>query len=219
MTSPGPRIVPLGEAAVTVSWGDTVSPGLNATVLQAAATIHAAPPPGFLDLVPAYAALTVYYDPLHVDYAAMADHLAALVARAGAEDSVPSPPRQHEIPVRYDGPDLDEVARQVGLPVPEVVARHLAPTYRVFLLGFVPGFAYLGELDPLLVLSRRGTPRKRVPTGSVAIAGAQTAVYPLDTPGGWHLIGSTSVSLFDPDRTQPSLLQPGDLVQFVEDRG
>lgn len=219
MTGPGPRIVPLGEAAVTVSWGDAVSPALNATVLQAAATIHAAPPPGFLDLVPAYASLTVYYDPLHVDHAAMATQLAALVARASAEDAVPALPREHEIPVRYDGPDLDEVARQVGLPVQEVVARHRAPVYRVFLLGFVPGFAYLGELDPRLVLSRRGTPRKRVPTGSVAIAGAQTAVYPLDTPGGWHLIGSTSVSLFDPDRAQPSLLQPGDLVQFVEDRG
>jgi inhibitor of KinA len=219
MTSPGPRIVPLGEGAVTVSWGDTVSPSLNATVLQAAATIHAAPPLGFLDLVPAYAALTVYYDPLHIDYAAMAAQLADLVALAGAEASVPPLAREHEIPVRYDGPDLDEVARQVGLSVQEVVARHRAPTYRVFLLGFVPGFAYLGELDPRLVLSRRGTPRKRVPTGSVAIAGAQTAVYPLDTPGGWHLIGSTSVSLFDPDRDQPSLLQPGDLVQFVEDRG
>jgi inhibitor of KinA len=219
MTGPSPRIVPLGEAAVTVSWGNAVRLDLHATVLQAAATIRADAPPGFLDLVPAYAALTVYYDPLHVDYAAMAARLGDLVASAGAADSVASLPREHEIPVRYDGPDLDEVARQVGLPVPEVVARHRAPTYRVFLLGFVPGFAYLGELDPRLVLSRRGTPRKRVPTGSVAIGGAQTAVYPLDTPGGWHLIGSTSVSLFDPHRAQPSLLQPGDLVRFVEDRG
>jgi KipI family sensor histidine kinase inhibitor len=216
MSTSSPRIVPLGESAVTLSWGDTVSLETNATVLRAAAVIRAAGIEGVTDLVPAYSALSVFYDPLHIDYETMASRLAQLVDTAGSPDAAPSPPREHEIPVYYDGPDLEEVARLTGLPAAEVIARHKAPTYRVFLLGFVPGFAYLGELDGRLVLPRRGTPRKRVAAGSVGLAGAQTAVYPLDTPGGWHLIGRTTVSLFDPARAEPSLFRPGDLVRFVE---
>lgn len=218
MSSSPPRIVPLGESAVTLIWGDIVSLETNATVLRATAVIRAAGIEGITDLVPAYSALTVFYDPLHIEYEAMATRLAQLVEAVDGTDSTAAHPREHEIPVWYDGPDLEEVARLTGLPTAEVIARHMAPTYRVFLLGFVPGFAYLGELDAKLVLPRRGTPRKRVAAGSVGLAGAQTAVYPLDTPGGWHLIGRTTVSLFDPARPEPSLFQPGDLVRFVEGR-
>lgn len=218
MSTPPPRMVPLGESAVTLSWGDSVSLETNAIVLRAAAVIRAADIEGVTDLVPAYSALSVFYDPLHIEYETMAKRLSDLVDTTGDSDSAPTRPREHEIPVSYDGPDLEEVARLTGLPAAEVIARHMAPTYRVFLLGFVPGFAYLGELDARLVLPRRGTPRKRVAAGSVGLAGAQTAVYPLDTPGGWHLIGRTTVSLFDPARAEPSLFQPGDLVRFVEDR-
>ncbi|HLB54334.1 MAG TPA: 5-oxoprolinase subunit PxpB, partial [Gemmatimonadales bacterium] len=118
------------------------------------------------------------------------------------------------IPVRYDGPDLEEVSARTSLTREEVIRRHTAPEYLVYLLGFAPGFGYLGDLDPALILPRRSAPRTRVPAGSVAIAGAQTAVYPLETPGGWHLIGRTTLSLFDPRRDPPALLAPGDRVRF-----
>lgn len=215
MTLPPPHITPLGDSAVTLSWGDAVSDELNRRVLGAMQAIESAALPEITDLVPAYAALTVWYDPLHLDYQEMAVRLATLAASADPADTAGGSRREHEIPVRYDGPDLEEVARQVGMTRAEVIECHAARTYRVYLLGFVPGFGYLGELDPRLVLPRRGTPRKVVPAGTVAIAGAQTAVYPLDTPGGWHLIGHTAVAMFDPDRAEPSLLRPGDDVRFI----
>lgn len=202
---------------MTLSWGSTVAPELNREVHRAAAAIRTAAIPEVVDIVPAYAALTVFYDPLHVGFEEMAARLLALTARGSVDESTAPAPTEHRIPVCYDGPDLDEVARQTGLPAAEVIARHAAREYRVYLLGFVPGFAYLGELDPALVVPRRATPRKRVPAGSVAIAGAQTAVYPLDTPGGWHLIGRTTIPIFDPARTPASLLRSGDLVRFVSE--
>lgn len=215
MNDPIPTIHALGESAITLSWGSTVSLELNARVHRAAAGIRAADLPAIVDVVPAYAALTVFYDPLHTDFTEMADRLHQLAAASTEPGAPASNPIEHAIPVVYDGPDLEEVARQTGLKVSEVVQRHTAREYRVYLLGFVPGFAYLGELDPALVVPRHGSPRKRIPAGSVAIAGSQTAVYPLDTPGGWHLIGRTPVSVFDPARDPAALFRPGDLVRFV----
>jgi len=122
--------------------------------------------------------------------------------------------RLHVIPVRYGGMDLEAVANSTGLSTAEVIARHSNREYSVDLLGFVPGFAYLSELDASLQLPRRAEPRSRVAAGSVAIAGAQTAVYPLDTPGGWHIIGRTETPMFDPAREQPALLRAGDTVRF-----
>lgn len=209
-----PVIHPLGESALTLTWGTAVSAALNAQVHAAAAVIRAASLESVEELVPGYAALTVCYDPLHTDCAGLTDQLHALLAAASPEAIAPPSGRDHLIPVHYDGADLGEVARLTGLSRAEVVRRHTEPWYHVYLLGFAPGFAYLGDLDPALVLARRGTPRTRVPAGSVAIAGAQTAVYPLDTPGGWHLIGRTDVVLFDPDATPAALLQPGDRVRF-----
>lgn len=213
MSPPLPRLHPLGESAITLTWGSTVDPGTNALVHAAAQRIRDADLPPVIELVPGYAALTVCYDPLHTDYADLEAVLTTL-----ASDLVPAESagggRDHVIPVVYDGADLGEVARLAGMSRDEVMRRHAAPWYQVYLLGFAPGFAYLGDLDPALVLARRGTPRKRVPAGSVAIAGAQTAVYPLDTPGGWHLLGRTSVRLFDPAARPPTLLQPGDRVRF-----
>lgn len=214
MTGADPVLTPLGESAITLAYGNVVDPALNARVLRAAAAVRQAGLPAVRELVPAYAALTVWYDPLHVDAATMIEQLARVVRHADALPDHELAGREHRIPVRYDGPDLDEVARQTGLSRAEVVRRHAAPWYRVYLLGFAPGFAYLGDLDPALALARRGTPRKRVPAGSVGIAGAQTAIYPLDTPGGWHLIGHAEVTCFDPERSPPSLFQPGDRVRF-----
>ena len=209
-----PRVWPLGDGAVTVTLGDRAEPALVHRVQALAAALRAARLDAVQDVVPGYAALTVYYDPLHTDHATIARRVLDLVSSAG-EAPPPVPGREHRIPVRYDGPDLDEVARRTGLTVAEVIARHSAPQYEVLLLGFVPGFAYLGELDPALVLERRAEPRLRVLPGSVAVAGRQTAVYPVATPGGWHLIGRTDLRVFDPAADPPARLAAGDRVRFV----
>lgn len=214
MSLPRPAVSPLGESAITLTWGNTVSGELNRLVHAAAALLRTSALPAIEELVPGYAALTVVYDPLHTEYEDLVAGLLAELETSRVPDPARGQGRDHVIPVVYDGVDLGEVGRLTGLSREEVIRRHAAGWYRVYLLGFVPGFAYLGDLDPALVLARRGSPRKRVPAGSVAIAGAQTAVYPLDTPGGWHLIGRTSVVFFDPDAEAPALLQPGDRVRF-----
>jgi KipI family sensor histidine kinase inhibitor len=158
--------------------------------------------------------VTVYFDPLITDQrrletAARAAGDAPAVAEAAG--------RQVRIPVCYGGefgPDLAEVARFAGLDEAGVVARHAGGSYRVFMIGFVPGFAYMGSVDAAIAAPRRASPRPRVPAGSVGIAGAQTGVYPRETPGGWQLIGRTPAALFDPDRAEPCLLAPGDAVRF-----
>jgi KipI family sensor histidine kinase inhibitor len=209
-----PRVAPLGECALTLTFGGTVDAATSARVRAAAHAVRAAGIPAVHDVVPAYTALSVFYDPLHTSYAEIADAVSALAASAGMDDGSREG-RLVEIPVRYDGPDLAEVATACGLTPAEVVARHGGAEYRVYLLGFAPGFAYLGDLDPALRLPRRESPRTRVPTGSVAIAGAQTAVYPLATPGGWHLLGTTEMAMWDVARDPPALLAVGDRVRFV----
>ena len=217
MTSP-PRPSPLrvhhlGDSAVAIVFGTERSPELLHRIHSAARALEAAKIPHVEDVVPAYLALTVFYDSLRVSYREISAGLLAACDRTTDFDRT-SPPRTHRIPVRYDGPDLDFVASSTGLSVDEVISRHSGRSYTVDLLGFVPGFGYLGELDPALHLPRRAEPRPRVVAGSVAIAAAQTAVYPLDTPGGWHLIGLTQTVMFDPARDPPALLAPGDTVKF-----
>jgi inhibitor of KinA len=179
------------------------------------------PPPGLREVVPAFTTLLLVFDPARrADLPALGRDLARRLAEA-ADADLP-PPARHTIPVVYDGPDLARVAQAHGLSPAEVVARHAAPVYRVHLLGFAPGFAYLGGLDPALHTPRLPTPRPRVPAGAVAIGGEQTGIYPLPTPGGWNLIGRTTAVLFEPARGHPGreesmfLLQPGDEVRFVE---
>lgn len=211
--SPPRRAQPLGDSAVAIVFGTERSPELLHKIHSAARALEAARIPHVEDVVPAYLALTVFYDSLRVSYREISEALLTACAH-GAEFGKGPTQRTHRIPVRYDGPDLEFIASSTGLSVDEVVARHSGRSYTVDLLGFVPGFGYLGELDPALHLPRRQQPRPRVAAGSVAIAAAQTAIYPLDTPGGWHIIGSTSTVMFDPDRNPPALLAPGDTVQF-----
>lgn len=207
-------ILPLGDSAILLVLGDGIDLATSARVHAVAAAVGGAALPWVLDVVPAYAAVAVHYEPLHVGHDEMATVLRAIATGALAHATPGPATREHVIPVRYDGPDLAEVARLTALTEGEVVARHSAPLYTVYMLGFVPGFAYLGELDPALALARLDRPRARVPAGSVAIAGRQTAIYPFATPGGWHILGSTDVRPFDPAASPPAIFRPGDRVRF-----
>jgi KipI family sensor histidine kinase inhibitor len=203
---------PLGDTAITISFGEERSAQLLARIHAAARAVRHADIEFVDDIVPAYLALTVFYDPRRASYDQIAQR--ALTECEGAVAGRGEGSREHVIPVKYDGLDLEQVAATTGLSIDAVIARHAGRTYSVDLLGFVPGFAYLSELDPALQLPRRAQPRPRVAAGSVAIAGAQTGVYPLDTPGGWHIIGNTTVAMFDAARDAPALLAAGDTVRF-----
>ena len=209
-----PRITPLGDSIVTVTLGDGISEELSTLVLAQAQAIEGAGLIGVTDVVPSYASLGVYYDPFVIGFSDLHDRLQLMLGGDPLAGAPATPRRSHLIPVHYDGDDLDEVARRTELTTQEVVRIHSEREYRVYVLGFVPGFAYLGTLDERLSLPRRVSPRKVVPAGSVAIAEGQTAVYPAATPGGWHLIGRTSVHLFDPGNASPSLFRVGDTVRF-----
>ena len=214
-----PRIEPLGDDALLVRFGDTIDAWVNARVHALAARLREQSPPWLRDLVPAYASLAVFFDAGRT----AADHPHAFVGEFVAQlldDSV-APTGQgtlHEIPVCYGGAhgeDLVAAARELGLDEATLVARHCAPVYTVAMIGFAPGFPYLIGLDPALALPRLATPRTRVPAGAVAIGGAQAGIYPRESPGGWRLLGRTPRVLFDAERTQPALLQPGDRVRFL----
>lgn len=212
MTQSYPRLAPLGEGALTLTYAASLSDEAHRLVVHHARALASIP--GVAEVVPGYVSLTLQFDPTVASATDLRDRIAAAILLAGAP-AADAPGRLVTIPVRYDGPDLAEVAAATGLSAEDVIDRHAAVEYEVGLLGFVPGFAYLGRLDPALVLPRRETPRPRVPAGSVGIAGEQTGIYPAETPGGWHLIGTTDLQLFDPHRDPPSWLQVGDRVRFV----
>lgn len=165
---------------------------------------------GVRELVPGYDTLLTEFDPLVLD----ADKLAGRLSKLMERPPRASQGREHEIEVRYDGVDLEEVARLAGLETMEVIRRHSAPSYSVAFLGFAPGFPYLVGLDPALRVPRLKSPRTRVPAGSVAVAGEFAGIYPQTTPGGWRVLGHTDAALFDASRAEPALLLPGDKVRF-----
>jgi KipI family sensor histidine kinase inhibitor len=208
------RAHPLGDSAVAITFGAERSAELLERIHAAAHSLEEARIPYVESVVPAYLALTVFYDSLHTSYAETAGQLLDACERSAQHPREATSPRSHVIGVHYDGIDLNAVAAATELSVDEVIMRHSARAYTVDLLGFVPGFAYLSELDPALRLPRRPEPRPRVRAGSVAIAAAQTGVYPLDTPGGWHIIGRTETVMFDPEREPAALLRAGDTVRF-----
>lgn len=209
-----PELAALGDSAILVTLGDAVERDVNRRVHAWVHAIRASGLAGVLDVVPAYASLAVHYDGSAVSAKEMASRLREIVDARVPDELERAVGSLVTIPVRYDGPDLAAVADTTGLAPHEVIERHAALEYYVYMMGFAPGFAYLGDLDPALRLPRREAPRTRVPRGSVAIAGSQTAVYPHETPGGWHLIGTTDLLLFDPRRDPPALLGAGDRVRF-----
>lgn len=212
------RVVRAGDTMLLVELEARIDPRVNQRAIDIADRVRARRLAGVRDVVPAYCAVGVHFDPLQTDLPALERVLAADAAAAEAREPAAAVRPVVEIPVRYggdEGPDLPEVAAWAGCTPDEVIARHLAREYRVYMLGFVGGFAYMGPVDPRIAAPRRRTPRERVPAGSVGIAGEQTGVYPLTTPGGWQVIGRTDARMFDAARPQPTLVLPGDRVRFV----
>lgn len=199
-----------GDSALLVVFGDSLDRAMNELVHALAARLQGRP--GLGESVPAYASLLVHYDPDQISEATVRE-----LVREQAEQMEPSGATERRrivVPVRYDGPDLDFVAAHSGLSREAVIELHSAVEYRVYLLGFTPGFVYLGDVDERIATPRLATPRLKVAAGSVGIAGRQTGIYPGDSPGGWRLIGHTPQKLFDLSRPDPFLLGPGDRVRF-----
>ena len=209
-----PRLLPQGDAALVVELGDGIDREVSGRVTALADGMRRAAIPGVVELVPTFRSLLVHYDPLVLGFADIAGRAGELLAGLQAAERRL---RLVHLPACYDeelAPDLADVAALTGLTPREVVRLHGSVDYHVYMLGFLPGYPYMGDLPEPLRLPRLTTPRVRVPARSIAIASAMTAVYPLESPGGWRLIGAVPVDLFDSDRDPPALLQPGDRVRF-----
>ena len=203
------RTHPLGEAALLAELGTRLDTAINTRAIALAAALKKRR--DVRQAIAGYAGVTVQFDPDQITHQALTSAIRRLASK---RPPMSEPGRLHRIPVVYDGPDMEAVASALGLSEAKIVEIHTRPIYRVFLVGFVPGWGYLGPLPDELELPRREVPRIRVPAGSVAIAGRQTGIYPLPTPGGWHLIGRTTVRLFLPDSDPPCLFRAGDRVKF-----
>ncbi len=217
-----PRILAVGDSAVLVEFGSDIDPEVNRRVYALADRIEAAGNPAVIELIPSYRSLLIQYNPLVNGYGEMTSFLDELAAEIEGSSGIEADPRVIEIRVVYggeDGPDLETVAEHAGLSTQEVIDIHSGTGYRVYMIGFAPGFPYLGGLDQRIACPRMKTPRIKVPAGSVGIAESQTGVYPNASPGGWQLIGRTAVRLFDSQvaatGASPSLITPGSEVRFI----
>ena len=211
-----PEIRWAGDSAFTIQLGDCLDAAVHERTLALTRAIEACAVPAVREVVPAYASVTVYFDPLLRSGDDLATEVLNLLRRATPHPTTKS--RLIEIPVCYGGtygPDLEEVAVLSGLSPADVIAQHHAVTYRVYLIGFLPGFPYLGSVPAALRVPRLPEPRRKVSAGSVAVASEQCGIYPLDSPGGWRILGRTPLRIFDPRRARPSLLAAGDEVRFV----
>lgn len=226
MTTPdGIRIFPLGDGALTVEFGNVISEELNRRAIALAHHFDREQFPGFIEAVPAYASTTIFYDLVKVrknfpDFSIAFDAVKDLAT--SALDPLSELPQEDtrliDIRVRFDNDaalDLTSVAEKSGMSKAQVIEIFTSQTYRVFMLGFLPGFTYMGEVDERIAIPRKETPRTLVPNGSVGIAGKQTGIYSLASPGGWQIIGRTEMEMFTPDEEIPSLLRAGDQVRFV----
>ena len=205
---------PAGDSALLIIFGDRIDEGINKKVHAVANAIEKASPDWLIEVVPTYTSIYVYYDPLKLSYQEVLDAIKPFLSAEPKEEK----PRIVEIPTVYGGefgPDIEFVAQHNGLTIDDVIEIHSKPLYRVYMLGFTPGFAYLGGMDERIATPRLEKPRLKVPAGSVGIAGKQTGIYPVESPGGWRLIGRTPLRLFTPEKDPPTLLQPGDYVKFV----
>ncbi|MCB1026024.1 MAG: 5-oxoprolinase subunit PxpB [Acidobacteria bacterium] len=219
------EIFPLGESALTINFGDQIDPQINAIVTSLSEKIESNPFAGFLEAVPAYSSLTIFFDVIKIKRkfrnALSGFEIAKRRVEIAAETLKVKEAKKTgsiEIPVSFspaDSPDLGFVADKAKVSGDEVIEIFLSRYYRVYMLGFLPGFAYMGEIDQRIAVPRKTSPQLSVPKGSVGIAGLQTGVYPLDSPGGWQIIGRTDVELFTPAKNSLTLLSSGDTVKFI----
>jgi len=220
------KIFPIGDNALTIEFDNVISAEHNNLVLKLAAYFEQNAFQGFVEIVPAYASLACFYDVWIVrknfsNFATAFDAVKNFAENAlqNLNDFEESKPRLVEIPIWFDKEsalDLDSVAAMNNLTAKQVIKIFLAETYRVYMLGFLPGFAYMGEVDERIAAPRKTSPRLKVPKGSVGIAGRQTGIYSLESPGGWQIIGRTNVALFTPERDAPTFLKAGDNVKFYK---
>ncbi|WP_226584882.1 5-oxoprolinase subunit PxpB [Halobacillus litoralis] len=219
---------PLGDQSVLIELGTTISEETNQQVRTISALLDEQQPDWIIEYIPAFTSVTVLYDPIYITkhqsplnrdqlpYDWVCEKIQTLLSKT--TESVNHQPRTIDIPVCYGhtyGPDLTNVAEQNGLTEEEVIETHMSGDYLVYMIGFAPGFPYIGGMDEKISTPRRSEPRLSIPAGSVGIAGGQTGVYPIETPGGWQLIGRTPLTLFDPSKETPSLLQSGDHIRFT----
>ena len=207
---------PLGDSALLVELGDKIDSTVNQRVHALNALLQTKNIAGIVETVPAYCTLLIHYDPLILTFDQVTHWVRDKLTQV--DDSLNRKPRQLEVPTRYggaSGPDLEAVAVSKGISAADIVRIHSECEYTVYMMGFTPGFPYLGTLDERLITPRMETPRTLVKAGTVAIAGSQTGIYPLDSPGGWHLIGWTPLKLFDPTSEAPFLFFPGDIIKFI----
>lgn len=214
-----PALFPLGDAAITIDYGNIIDDGINDRVLARFHDLQRHPLPGMIEAIPAYSSLTIIYDLYELrekaGKATVYDWMEEQVSNWLKQEItiVTDDFRRIRIPVSYDGPDLQAVSSMTGLTKEEIIKLHMSVCYRVYMLGFLPGFAYMGTIPTELQLPRKKQPGN-IKAGAVAIAGKQTGIYPLDSPGGWWVIGHTDLKLFDAGSSEPCLLRPSDRIEF-----
>ena len=210
------RCLPAGDMALNVDFGSEISEPVNNQVQSLMQALDDACIPGIIEAVPTFRSVLIHYDPLQIGYDTLCEKVTALTkggVRGGA-----SLKRIFEIPVCYGarfGVDLHDGEKLTGLTADEIIAIHSGQDYRIYMLGFLPGFPYLGGMDPRIAMPRLSNPRTKIPEGSVGIGGSQTGIYPMQSPGGWRLLGATPIKLYDPDREKPILYEAGDYIRFV----
>jgi len=213
-----PRILPAGDSAILVEFGEVIDPVVNSRVYALFDAVEKSLGDKVVEMIPTYRSLLVVYNPVEITFGEISEQVGGLLDGIQGDSETSTTREIIELPVVYggeDGPDLDHVAEHAGISTQEVIDIHSGTGYLVYMLGFAPGFPYLGGLDERIACPRLTTPRVKVPAGSVGIAESQTGVYPNESPGGWQLIGRTAVPLFDVQRENPSLIKPGAEVRFV----
>ena len=210
------KIHTAGDSSVLIEFGQEISPEINAKITAFVHLMKAQHVEGVKDMIPAFTSLLINYDPRVVNYGALKERLEKLLKLEVSQETAPS--RIFDIPVCYGGeygPDLENIAMHANLSTQEVIDIHSSEDYLIYMLGFLPGFSYLGGLDERIHTPRLANPRMKIPAGSVGIGGSQTGIYPLDSPGGWQLLGLTPVKTYDPNREIPILFEAGVYIHFV----